>query len=80
MLVSETVSDADIARRRTAITRLSTLAKQADDNRKKVIAMNTSLTNLLDAWKKPGVPPAPPAPPLAPPWPLLLPAAPPAPP
>jgi len=54
-----TLSDADIARRRTAIARLSALAKQADDNRRKVIAMNTSLTNLQDAWKRPGVPAVP---------------------
>jgi photosystem II stability/assembly factor-like uncharacterized protein len=54
-----TISDADIAGRRTAITRLSALAKQADENRRKVVAMNTSLTNLLDAWKRPGMPAVP---------------------
>jgi photosystem II stability/assembly factor-like uncharacterized protein len=54
-----TLSDAEIARRRTAITRLTALAKQADETRRKVIAMNTSLTNLQDAWKRPGVPAVP---------------------
>jgi hypothetical protein len=54
-----TLNDADIAKRRTAITRLGTLAKQADESRRKVVAMNTSLTNLLDSWKRPGVPPTP---------------------
>ena len=51
-----TVSDADVVRRRTAITRLTAMTKQADESRRRVVAMNTSLTNLLDAWKRPGVP------------------------
>jgi hypothetical protein len=53
-----TLSDADIATRRTAITKLSALAKQADASRRRIVAMNTSLTNLLESWRRPGVPAA----------------------
>jgi photosystem II stability/assembly factor-like uncharacterized protein len=53
------LSDAEVARRRTAIARLSAIARQADESRRKVVAMNTSLTNLLDAWKRPGMPAVP---------------------
>ena len=50
-----TISAEDRARRRTAITRLSDMAKQADEARRKIVAMNTALTNLTDSWKRPGV-------------------------
>ncbi len=53
------ISDANLASRRIAITRLSALAKEADQSRRKAIAMNTSLTNLLEAWRRPGVPAVP---------------------
>jgi hypothetical protein len=31
------------------------MAKQADEARRKIVAMNTALTNLTDSWKRPGV-------------------------
>ena len=50
-----TIASEDRARRRTAITRLSDMAKQADEARRKIVAMNTALTNLSDSWKRPGI-------------------------
>ncbi|HKA00323.1 MAG TPA: hypothetical protein VKE70_27620 [Candidatus Solibacter sp.] len=50
-----TITADDRAKRRTAITRLSDMAKQADEARRKIVAMNTALTNLTDGWKRPGV-------------------------
>jgi photosystem II stability/assembly factor-like uncharacterized protein len=50
-----TISAEDRAKRRTAITRLGDMAKQADEARRKIVAMNTALTNLTDSWKRPGV-------------------------
>jgi hypothetical protein len=50
-----TITADDRVKRRTAITRLSDMAKQADDARRKIVAMNTALTNLTDGWKRPGV-------------------------
>jgi hypothetical protein len=46
-------------RRRTAITRLRTLAKQADESRRRIVAVNPALTTLSDGWKKPGAAPVP---------------------
>jgi hypothetical protein len=50
-----TISAEDRAKRSTVITRLSEMAKQADEARRKIVAMNTALTNLTDSWKRPGV-------------------------
>jgi photosystem II stability/assembly factor-like uncharacterized protein len=50
-----TISAEDRAKRRTAITRLSDMARQADDGRRKIVAVNTALTNLQDSWKRPGI-------------------------
>ena len=49
------ISAEDRAKRRTAITRLSDMAKQADEGRRKIVAMNTALTSLQDSWKRPGI-------------------------
>ena len=51
----QTISADDRAKRRTAITRLSDMAKQADEARRKIVAVNTALTNLQDSWKRPGM-------------------------
>jgi hypothetical protein len=50
-----TISAADRVTRRTAITRLSEMAKQADEARRKIVAVNTALTSLSDSWKRPGM-------------------------
>ena len=39
----------------SAITRLSDMAKQADEARRKIVAVNTALTDLQDSWKHPGM-------------------------
>src|SRR5579872_1551217 len=52
-------SASDRAKRRQALDTLATLAHQADDARKKVVAMNTSLTSLTESWKKPAAPAVP---------------------
>ncbi|MCU1237946.1 MAG: glycosyl hydrolase, repeat, partial [Candidatus Solibacter sp.] len=54
-----TITNEDRIQRRTAITKLSALAKQADESRRKVVAINTALTGLQDNWKKPNTPPVP---------------------
>ena len=54
-----TVSPEDRAKRRQAITKLVALTKDADLGRRKIVAMNTTLTGLTDNWKKPGVQPVP---------------------
>jgi photosystem II stability/assembly factor-like uncharacterized protein len=51
----DTLSAEDRVKRRTAITRLGEMAKQADEARRKIVAMNTALTNLTDGWKRPGI-------------------------
>ena len=42
------------AQRRQAIAKLYTMAKEADEGRRKIVALRTSLTSLTDAWKKAG--------------------------
>ncbi len=54
-----TITNEDRIRRRTAITKLSALAKQADESRRKIVAVNTALTGLQDGWKKPNAPAVP---------------------
>lgn len=53
------MSAEDRAKRRQALTTLAALAKEADDGRRKVVAMNTALTNLTESWKQAGAPPVP---------------------
>ncbi len=50
------VSAADRARRRQAIDRLYTMARESDSVRKKAVAMNLALTSLTESWKQPGAP------------------------
>ncbi|HLY20489.1 MAG TPA: hypothetical protein VKR61_24850 [Bryobacteraceae bacterium] len=47
------MSDADRAQRRQAIARLYAMARQADEGRRKIIAIRASLTTLTDGWKRP---------------------------
>jgi len=54
-----TLTTEERVRRRTAITKLSTLAKQADESRRRIVAVNTALTTLTDGWQKPGAAPVP---------------------
>jgi len=53
------LSAEDRAKRRQALTSLAALAKEADDSRRKVVAMRTALTNLTESWKQAGAPPVP---------------------
>src|SRR5205807_2724528 len=53
------VSSDDRTKRRTAITKLYTMTKQAEEGRRKVVAMNTAVSGLIDSWKRPGVPAVP---------------------
>jgi hypothetical protein len=53
------VSQDDRTTRRTALTRLFTMTKQADDGRRKIVAMNTAVTALIDSWKRPAAPAVP---------------------
>jgi hypothetical protein len=54
-----TVSQDDRSKRRTALTRLFTMTRQADDGRRKIVAMNTAVTALIDSWKRPAAPTVP---------------------
>jgi hypothetical protein len=54
-----TMSDADRLKRRTALTKLVTLTRDADGGRKKIVAMNIALTNLTQSWSRPGAGPVP---------------------
>jgi photosystem II stability/assembly factor-like uncharacterized protein len=49
-----TMTDADRLKRRTALTKLVTLTRDADTGRKKIVAMNIALTNLTQSWSRPG--------------------------
>ncbi len=53
------VSPDDLTRRRTAITKLFTMTRQAEEGRRKIVAMNTAITALADSWKRPAAPPVP---------------------
>src|SRR5262249_32474704 len=46
-------------RRRTAITKLFTMTRQAEEGRRKIVAMNTAVTALTDSWKRPAAPSVP---------------------
>jgi photosystem II stability/assembly factor-like uncharacterized protein len=49
----------DRTKRRTAITRLFTMTRQAEEGRRKIVAMNTAVTALTDSWKRPAAPTVP---------------------
>ncbi|HEV1283849.1 MAG TPA: hypothetical protein VNU44_01000 [Bryobacteraceae bacterium] len=53
------VTDDDRAKRRRALTTLSGMTRDADAARRKIVGMNTALTNLTDSWKSPNAPPVP---------------------
>jgi hypothetical protein len=44
----------DRAQRREALAKLYAMARQADEGRRKILAIRTSLTALTDGWKRPG--------------------------
>ncbi len=50
------MTPAVIAERRQALDKLYSMLREADDARKKIVALRTSLTNLTDGWKRPGAP------------------------
>jgi len=50
------ISAGDRAKRRQAITRLVSMTKEADQGRRKIVAIQTALTTLTDGWKRPGAP------------------------
>ncbi len=54
-----TMSAEDRTERRQAITKLYAMARQADEGRRKIVAIRTSLTTLTDAWKRPAAPKVP---------------------
>ena len=49
----------DRAKRDAAVQKLLSMVKDADSGRRKVVAMQTALTTLIDSWKKPGAPSVP---------------------
>jgi hypothetical protein len=53
------LSPDDLTRRRTAITKLFTMTRQAEEGRRKIVAMNTAITALADSWKRPAAPAVP---------------------
>jgi photosystem II stability/assembly factor-like uncharacterized protein len=53
------MSAADRAKRRQALTTLTTLTTEADASRRRIVAMNMALTSLTDSWKQPGAPTVP---------------------
>jgi hypothetical protein len=54
-----TISAEDRTKRRQAITRLVTMARDAEQNRRRIVAMNTALNGLAESWKRPGAPQVP---------------------
>ena len=54
-----TLSAADRTKRRQALTRLYGMSKEADNGRRRVVAIRTSLTNLTDSWNRPNAPKVP---------------------
>jgi hypothetical protein len=53
------LSAADRAKRRQALTTLTTLTSEADVARRRIVAMNTALTALTESWKLPNAPAVP---------------------
>ena len=54
-----TMSAEDRTKRRQALTKLYGLSKEADTGRRKIVALQTSLTQLTDGWKRPNAPKVP---------------------
>ncbi len=54
-----TMSAEDRAKRRQALTRLYGMTREADGGRRKIVALQTSITTLTDGWKRPGTPKVP---------------------
>jgi len=54
-----TMSAEDRAKRRQALTKLYGLTREADGGRRKIVALQTSLTTLTDGWKRPNTPKVP---------------------
>jgi hypothetical protein len=52
-------SDADRAKRRKALSTLTTMTHDADAASRRITAINTALTNLTDSWKLPNAPAVP---------------------
>ncbi len=50
---------ADRTQRRQALAKLLAMAHQAEDGRRKIVGLRTSLTTLTESWKRPGAPQAP---------------------
>jgi len=50
------ISADDRTKRRTAITKLFTMTRQAEEGRRKIVAMNLAVTGVIDSWKRPGAP------------------------
>jgi photosystem II stability/assembly factor-like uncharacterized protein len=53
------LSSEDRMKRRRAIDTLATMAKDADQARRKIAGVNTALTSLTDSWKQPNAPSVP---------------------
>jgi hypothetical protein len=51
-----TLSAEDRTQRHEALTKLYSMAKQADEGRREIVAIRTSLTALTDGWKRPTAP------------------------
>jgi hypothetical protein len=52
-------SDDDRAKRRKTLTTLSGMTRDADAARRKIVGINTALTNLTESWKQPNAPAVP---------------------
>jgi photosystem II stability/assembly factor-like uncharacterized protein len=52
-------SDDDRAKRRTVLTTLAGLTRDADAARRRIVGINTALTNLTESWKLPNAPAVP---------------------
>jgi hypothetical protein len=50
------LSAEDRAKRKAAVDRVISMVKDADTGRRKVLAMQTSVNNLLESWKRPNAP------------------------
>ncbi len=54
-----TLSAEDRAKRKAAMDRVISMAKDADTGRRKVLAVQTALNNLVESWKRPNAPAVP---------------------
>ncbi len=53
------LTDDDRAKRRKALSTLTGMTRDADAARRKIVGLNTALTNLTDSWKQPNAPAVP---------------------